>query len=171
MNDQKHQGPGVLCLVVALASSITPTLAAQEPAPQSRWTWTRPVVRYGKWLTAAAAAGLTVLAAREHNRSAKAWDQLLGICRADNQDCAIGADGAYLNPVSEAAYQQSLHYDARARHRLMAGQFAVVVSAALFIADLRRKQNGPPNIPFDPNKLLVAPAAGGGTKIGLRLSY
>jgi hypothetical protein len=154
----------VLGTLLVLAPGIC---QAQEPKSPTRWAWTRPVAHYGKWLTAAAAAGFTVVAAREHNRSSASWDALLGICRTSNADCAIGGNGAYINPIAEATYQRSLYYDARARRRLLAGQVAIVVSAALFIADLRRGQDGPPNIPFDPNKLLVTPAAGGGTNIGV----
>jgi hypothetical protein len=158
-----------LCALLCLAGT-TPALGQDvKPAPQSGSGWTRPVVRYGKWLTAAAAGGLTYLAAREHNQSADSWNRLLTICRIDNADCAIGLDGRYVNPVAEANYQQSLYYDGRARKRLLAGQVALVISAAMFIADLSGGRNGPPNIPFDPNKLLVEPTSDGGARIGLRL--
>lgn len=157
----------LLCLAGAAPAAGQAT--TPEPQPQPRWAWTRPVVRYGKWLTAAAAAGLTYLAAREHHQSTDSWNRLLGICRSNNADCAIGLDGRYINPVAEGNYQQSLYYDARARKRLVAGQVALVISAAMFIADLRGGGSGPPNIPFDPNKILVEPGADGGTRIGLRL--
>jgi hypothetical protein len=131
----------------------------------------RPVVHYGKWVTAAAAIGLTALAAREHDRSARAWSSLIGICAADNADCALGADGRYINPVSEQFYQRSLYYDGRARRRLLAGQIALVITATLFIADLGRGTSEPSNIPFEPNRLLVARASGGGTSVGWRLDF
>jgi hypothetical protein len=158
-----------LALLLAAAN-----LAAQEPKPAPatpRWSWTRPVVRYGKWVTAATAGALTVLGAREHHQSSESWNNLLGICRRNNADCAIGPDGLYVDPLAEANYQRALYYDARARKRLVAGQIALVISAAMFIADLRGGRNGPPNIPFDPNKLLVEPTRDGGTRVGLRLAW
>ena len=158
-------------LVLAACSPLVRLAAQDQPRPQPRWGWTRPAAHYGKWLTVAAAAGLTVMGAREHDKSAVEWRQLLTICRLDNADCALGTDGSYVNPIAEAHYQRSVFYDARARRRLLGGQIALVVSAALFIADVKRGQNGPPNIPFDPNKLLVAPAAGGGTRVGLHLEF
>ena len=159
-----------LCALLCLASTAPALGQDVKPEPRPRWSWTRPVVHYGKWLTAAAAAGMTYLAAREHNRSADSWNNLLTICRLDNADCTIGLDGRYVNPIAEANYQQSLYYDGRARKRLVAGQVALVVTAAMFIADLRGGRNGPPNIPFDPNKLLVEPTSNGGARLGLRLS-
>ena len=126
-----------LLATLFVGTSGVTALTAQETKPDTRWGWTRPVVRYGKWLTAATAAGMTYLAAREHSRSADSWNSLLGICRTNNADCAIGLDGRYVNPIAEANYQQSLYYDARARRRLVAGQVALVISAAMFIADLR----------------------------------
>jgi len=162
-----YTGAGLV--LVALVAG--PPLAAQEASPEPRQSWIRPVARYGKWLTAATAIAFTGLAVREHDQSADAWDQLLDICRADNADCTLGPQGQYLNNIAENFYQRSLFYDARARRRLLAGQVALVVAASLFIVDLSRGKNGPPNIPFDPNRIVVAPGVGGGTKVGLRLEF
>lgn len=158
-------------LLAVLAAAAVSPLAAQQTTPPPRWAWVRPVARWGKWVTAAAAAGFTALAVREHAQSADSWDALLLICRTDNADCAVGPDGRYLNIIAENHYQRSLYYDARARRRLIAGQATLVVAAGLFILDLSRGRNGPPNVPFDPNRIVVAPAAGGGTRIGLRLGF
>lgn len=158
---------GLMLFTVIL---VTP-LAGQEASPEPRQSWIRPVARYGKWLTTATAIVFTSIAVREHSHSAESWDQLMMICRTDNADCTVGADGRYLNTIAENYYQRSLYFDARARRRLLVGQAALVVAASLFIADLTRGPNGPPNIPFDPNKILVAPSADGGTKVGLRLEF
>ena len=50
------------------------------------------------------------------------------------------------------------------------GQTALVLSVAMFVYDLG-KGSGPPNIPFDPEKAIIAPAPGGGTKIGWRVAF
>jgi hypothetical protein len=157
--------------LLLLHAVLVVPVAAQQSAPEPTSSWTRPVAHYGKWVTAAAAIGLTALAVREHNQSADAWDQLLLICRTDNADCTIGPQGTYLDPIAENHYQRALYYDARARRRLVVGQVALVIAAGLFIADLSRGQNGPPNIPFDPNRLVLGTSPGGGTRIGVRLEF
>lgn len=154
-----------------LLLALTAPLAAQQPAAPPAGGWTRPVVRWGKWVGAAVAVGFTAFAASEHAQSADSWDALLLICRTNNADCAVGTDGRYLNIIAEGHYQRSLYYDARARRRLLAGQAALVAAAALFIVDLRRGRDGPPNVPFDPNRLEVGPAAGGGAKLGWRVPF
>jgi hypothetical protein len=160
-----------VALLGLVSVALVAPLAAQEAAPAPGRSWTRPVARWGKWLTAAAAVGFTALAVREHAQSADSWDALLSICRTDNADCAIGPNGRYLNIIAENHYQRSLYFDARARRRLVVGQATLVVAAALFIVDLSRGRNGPPNVPFDPNRLEVGPGAGGGTRIGVRLQF
>ena len=156
--------------LVLLAGAAQP-LAAQQAKPDPDAGWIQPVARYGKWLGVTAAAVLTALAMREHSSSDEAWNSLLEICRADNQDCALRSDGSYINPVSESYYQRSLYFDARARQRLMFGQIALAVSAALFIYDLSGGPKGPPNIPLDPNRIVLGPSPDGRTNIGLRLAF
>ena len=158
-------------LLLILHVVLVLPVAAQQATPEPTGGWTRSVAHYGKWVTAAAAIGLTALAVREHDQSAVAWDRLLLICRTDNADCAVGPDGRYLNNVAEGYYQRSLFYDARARRRLIAGQVALVAAAALFITDLARGPGGPPNIPFDPNKLVVAAGPHGGAMVGVKLDF
>jgi hypothetical protein len=159
------------CHLAVLYVVLTLPLGAQQATPEPRPGWTGPVAHYGKWVTAAAAIGLTALAVREHDQSAVAWDRLMLICRTDNADCAVGPDGRYLNNVAEGYYQRSRYYDARARRRLIGGQVALVVAAALFITDLARGPGGPPNIPFDPDKLIVAPGPLGGAMVGVKLDF
>lgn len=156
---------------ILLTAAWTAPLCSQEAGPEPRQSWIRPVARYGKWLTTATAIVFTSIAVREHTHSAESWDQLMLICRTDNADCTVGPDGRYLNTIAENYYQRSLYFDARARRRLLIGQAAVVVAASLFIADLTRGPNGPPNIPFDPNKLVLEPTGAGRTKIGWRLEF
>jgi hypothetical protein len=158
-----------LLVALTLPLAAAGALAAQATPARNATSWTRPVTRYGKWVTAATAIGFTALAAREHQRSADAWDLLVDICRADFADCATGPDGRYLNGVTEQHYQRSLYYDARARRRLLAGQLSLLVSAVFFLADLRRGQSDPENIPFDPDKLVFTPDGRGGALVGLRL--
>ena len=128
----------------------------------------RGMVHYGKWLFAAGAVGFTILGEHEHRRAQHFWTQLLRMCQADNQNCALGDDGRYLNFQAEVLYDQSVFYDHRARHRLIAGQLSLLGAAAMFIADLSGKVEKPGNIPF--HGLLVTPAQNG-LQLGLRLTF
>jgi len=107
-------------------------------------------VHYGKWLTAGAAVAFTVMAAHEHGRSRADWDDLLSLCRSTADACLRGSDGRYVRTDAEALYQHSLYYDRRANRRLLGAQTSLLVTAALFILDLRGRNDGPDNIPFSP---------------------
>jgi len=126
------------------------------------------VVHYGKWLLAAGAVGFTILGEHEHRRSQHFWTQLLRMCQADNQSCALGDDGRYLNSQAEGLYERSVYYDHRARHRLIAGQLTLLGAAAMFIADLSGKVEKPGNIPF--HGLRVAPVRDG-VQLGMRVAF
>ena len=159
----------VLLLVVALAPAAG--LRAQEPAAStSPSTWKRPAIHWSKWVTLGAAATLTALAEREHRSSQREWDQLLQICLANNNDCAIGTDGRYVTYQSELHYEKSIYYAHRARRRLIGGQLGLLASAALFIADLHGGTDQPKNIPF--HAMEVTPGLGGnGVNVGVRLRF
>ena len=174
------------CVLVAIAI-LTPALVSaqsvarrhdatlQEHAPWNGAPW-RPgtgwakggVVHYGKWLLAAGAVGFTILGEQEHRRSQRFWNQLLRLCQTDNQSCALGNDGRYLNFGAEVLYEESVYYDHRARNRLLVGQVSLLGSAAMFIADLSRKADKPGNIPF--HGMTVAPV-GNGVQVGMRVAF
>ena len=161
-------------VLLAMSSALTgwATLAsAQGPGvPRDRASWTRGVIHYGKWVTAGATVGLTVLGAKEHRRSAREWDQLIAICRANNADCTTGPDGRYVDASAELRYQLALYYDRRANRRLLGGQLSLLATAAMFIADLRHGKDGPENIPFAPLTVSTDPS-GGGARVGVRLPF
>lgn len=155
------------------AAAGAPRLVAQDslaPAPRTSQHWTRPVVHYGKWLSAASAVGFTLLAAHEHDTANRSWQQLLDLCRQDNTACQVGADGRYATYQAERLYQQTLYYDRRARHRMIVGQISVLTSAALFILDLRHGGGGPPNIPFHGLRLTAEPV-GDGARMEVQIPF
>lgn len=165
----------VACAALLLALCASRATAAQTASAHlqsdvARGTWGHATVRYGKWLTAAGAVALTWMGAREHARSAAAWDDLLDLCRADNANCVLGANGRYLNAIAEAHYQTSLHFDRRARVRLLGGQGALLLSVGLFVIDLRRGKDGPENIPF-PSLEVDGGPLGDGAWLGLRFAF
>jgi hypothetical protein len=147
------------------------TLYARSVQDVGRTTWRRTTVHYGKWLTAGAAVGLTVMAAHEHGRSRGEWNQLLAICRSADDACARDPDGRYARADAEALYQRSLAYDRRANHRLLGAQASLLVTAALFILDLHPGRDEPDNIPFAPLRVTVEPSRDGAALVGLRLTF
>ena len=163
-------------VVLALNLGLGTTLATAAPAqaPPARHALApslgRSAVHYGKWLTAGAAVALTVMGAHEHGYSRRDWDNLLVICRSADAACARGNDGRYVNSSAEFLYQRSLYYDRRANRRLLGAQGALLVTAALFILDLRGRNDDPDNIPFSPLRVSVDPR-GGGALVGMRIAF
>ena len=152
-------------LYLALA---TPALG-QSPAakPMER----DPFIRYGKWLTAGATAAFTLMAARQHDHSHRAWNELLDMCRSASDACARGSDGTYIRFEAEALYQRSLGYDRRANRRLLGAQASLLATAVLFILDLRgHTGGGPDNIPFRPLKVTLEPTSDGAA-VGMRIAF
>ena len=149
-------------------AALGTTLAAQgtPPAPGG---WQKPAVHYGKWLTAGAAVAFTVLAEREHRQSRREWDALLDICRSSMNACTLGPDGRYLRSDAEQLYERSLHFDRRANRRLLGAQLSLLVTATLFILDLRRGDDGPDNIPFH-GRVTVEPTPDGAS-VGMRFAF
>ena len=45
------------------------------------------IPHYGKWVTAAGVAALTIMGAAEHRQSKRQWDQLLTICHSAQDAC------------------------------------------------------------------------------------
>ena len=156
-----------------LALAVAAPLTAQEVSPAlhvRHAAWSRVLVHYGKWAAAATAVTFTALGAHEHQNSNRVFSQLLDRCRANVVDCTLGPDGSYLDPASEQLYQTSIHFDRRARLRLLLGQASLLASAGLFLADLRHHANGPDNIPYRGLKLTVEPRIDG-ARVGVRVMF
>lgn len=172
-------------ILAALLVALVPTLEAQaqsafsylpsavSEADSRRLTAdsraVRGAVHYGKWLTAAGTATFTLMAAREHRFSRREWDALLDICRSADEACATGPDGRYLRADAEQRYQNSRAFDKKANRRLLGAQVSLLVTAALFILDLRPGA-GPENIPFAPVRVTVEPT-GDGAAAGVRIAF
>ncbi len=158
-----------LCLLAQLVTGVA--LHGQEapvqPAPQG---WTRGVVHYGKWVTAATAVGLTIWAAREHASAQDEWRSLIALCRDNNAACQLRSDGRYVDYNAELLFQLTTYYDRRARSRLIGGQVSLLASAALFIMDLRHQKGNPPNIPFHGLELTAEPL-GSGARVGIQMRF
>jgi hypothetical protein len=169
----------VLAVTSAGASPLAAPLAAQGGAPARFSSAAREEaialpeqpsfrpLRVAKWSTAvltAAAAGFGLAA---HSRADELYRQLEEACAADPHACSERLpDGAYADPELEALYQDVLRQDSRARLMLVGSQIGVAATVLFFILDLR-EDSTPPNIPFDPQRLRLAPRSGGGVEVGV----
>ena len=146
----------VLALALALSLSLPVSGAAQEVGP---------LIRYGKWLLAAGAVTMNLLAAQAHGNADDAFDQVELACFDDPDRCALNTDGAYADESVEAAYQESLHYDRVARRWLILGETALVGATAMFVWEFTKKKHKPDNIPFEPEVRVLRDATGVGIRI------
>jgi hypothetical protein len=147
-----------LALALALALVLAPQAAAQDSGP---------LVRYGKWVLAAGALGMNLLAAQAHDRAENAFDAIEDACFENPLRCQVDGGGAYSDREIEGLYQASLRYDRRARTWLIAGETALVGAAALFVLEFTRKKHKPDNIPFEPEVRSLRQATG----IGVRINW
>ena len=145
-----------LTALLTLALATTPA-AAQESGP---------LVRYGKWVLAAGAVGMNLLAARDHGRADDAFDAIESRCFQDANRCRLDPDGRYLDPEIEGFYQTSLRNDRSARRWLIGGETALLGAAALFVWEMTRKTHKPDNIPFEPEVRALNRATGIGIRVG-----
>jgi hypothetical protein len=148
----------LLALLLGAVQPLSAQRATAYGGPRTAYTvqrdfFRRSVPHYGKWLTAAGAAALTVMGAAEHRQSKREWDQLLTICHSAPDACNTGPDGRYLRDDAEQLYQLSRQYDRRANHLLLGAQGTLLLTTALFIIDLH--PGGPGNIPFPASQLQV----------------
>jgi hypothetical protein len=135
---------------------------------EQRASFQRRIIHAGKWLTAAAAIGFTVMASNQHGHSRRDWKALLEICRSASDACLLGPDGRYLRADAEALYERSRRYDALANRWLVAAQLSLVTTTALFIIDLDAG-NGPENIPY-PSQIRVG-SVGSGAGVEMRIAF
>jgi hypothetical protein len=147
----------------ALGLAVLATLPADAVAQQ-----VGPVIRYGKWVLAAGAVGMNLLAAQSHNDADDAFERVEDACLENDLRCILTPDGTYADPLVEADYQSSLHHDRMARRWLIFGETALVGAAAMFVWEFTRKKHEPDNIPFEPE---VTTLRDGTTRFGLRVAF
>jgi hypothetical protein len=126
-----------------------------------------PLFKYGKWVLAAGALGMNYLAAKDHDRADDNFDLLEQRCFANSALCDLNDSGRYRDELNEIYYQQSVHYDRRARRLLIAGEAALIGSATIFVLELTRRTSKPNNIPFEADIRSLRQATG----VGLRVSF
>jgi hypothetical protein len=145
-----------------LSFERAPALQERTPSP-----W-RPV-RIAKWTLTFASAGTALYGFMQNREADDAYGTLEHMCQDNFARCRNRLPGgAYADPSMEAQYQRVRSLDGRARAALIAGQLGVATSVVLFIIDLRNQQ-GPPNIPYEPERLELAPSGDGGLSLRVRL--
>ena len=107
-------------------------------------------VKYGKWALVAAAVGMGLKAASDHNAADRAFNRLTSYCEDQPNGCAQGPGGRYTDPVAERYYQSSLSKDRHARGWLLGGEVTILGAVGLFVWELSRPKALPKNIPFEP---------------------
>jgi hypothetical protein len=147
---------------LALALSLTVLAPSAGEAQKSG-----PLIKYGKWVLAAGAVGMNLLAAQAHDRADEAFDALENACFENSIRCIVGPDGTYADRQLEGLYQTTLHYDRRARLWLIGGETALLGAAALFVLEFTRKTHKPDNVPFEPEIRSLRQATG----VGIRVAW
>lgn len=138
--------------------------AAEVPAVPSRPSFR--ALRVAKWSTAAATAAIAGFGLAAYTRADDRYRELERACVEDPEACAQRLpNGAYADARLESMYQDVLRYDSRARLALIGSQLGLAASVVFFILDLR-DDTTPPNIPYDPRALRVAPGRDGGVEFG-----
>jgi len=123
---------------------VAPTSAAAQMS--------RPLVKDGKWVALAASIGFNIAAADAHNDANRSFDRIDARCAAPNAlRCELEQSGRYVDPVTEQLYQETLALDEKATRWLIAGEAALLGATALFVWELTRSVDSPPdNEPFAP---------------------
>ena len=130
-------------LLAALVAAAPTTAAAQT---------SRSLVKYGKWVVVAASIGFNLAAADAHGDANRAFDRIEARCADPNQvRCDLDTSGQYIDAVTERLYQETLDLDRKAERWLIAGEAALLGATAMFIWELTRRSDSPPeNEPFAP---------------------
>ncbi len=158
----------VRLILTALLVAGGPAAAQQTTAPHPAATRVPVTVRYGKWALLGTSLAMNLAALHQHHVADSIFGDLAARCTpADHALCDTDPAGRYLDAGSEAIYQSSLSADRRARTWLVAGESALLGSAALFIWELARPAGPPRNIPFTPELRQV----GSRTVVGVRLAF
>lgn len=138
----------LVAALAALALLAPVAQAAAQAAPRTSADPWRPT-RIAKWTLLAVAAGFGVYAIRENARAEDAYEALRRRCDRDPGLCQVQG-GEYTDAESEQLYDRANTLDRRAQVGILAGEGALLGSAAFFILDLRHG-GSPENIPYDPN--------------------
>lgn len=140
--------------------------AQSQPGPPDARPWIVSAAKWVKWPTLAAAVGLTAVAIARKADADDFYDRLQVFCRDEPNECAVGPNGAYVNPQAEGLYQETVRLDGQARNWMIGGQGFLFVSGGLFLLDLVAGAHKPENIPYVPLEAYATPGT-----LGLRWRF
>ena len=123
-------------------SACRSPLSSPVVAPAARAQGTSPLIKYGKWVLAAGAVGMNVLADRSHDHADEQFGAIRDRCFANSALCAVDGDGRYVNRDTETLYQNSLRYDRHARRWLFGGETALQAPACARFATAGHRSLG-----------------------------
>ena len=126
-----------------------------------------PVIHYGKWLALGGAVAFGVAAKQNNDKAESAYDELSDRCFDLPASCIQGPNGEYLDPVTEALYDESNRYDHRAGRYLIAAEVTFAAAVAGFVFELINRRDHVPTIPFEPH----VEASSVSTRVGLTLKF
>lgn len=153
---------------LAAAALVAALTLAAAPVAAQQATGSPPLVKWGKWALLAGSVGMNLLAHDAHEEANDLFAQIEERCALDAALCFTWQDtGEYLNPETEALYQETLRYDRQARGWLVGGQAALLGAAALFIWEFTRPETLPENIPFEPEVEVGVRE----TRVGVNVSF
>ncbi|HEX7049123.1 MAG TPA: hypothetical protein VF188_02840 [Longimicrobiales bacterium] len=164
-----------LCLIAALRPALAFTQDTTRAGPQPDAA-TRPVrtdawrpLRVAKWAT----LGTAILSVGYGFAASLAadtrYDRIEAACAAADARCERrSASGAYADAQLQRLHDEAQRLDGRARLALLAGQVAAAASVLLFILDLQENP-APPNVPYEPPRIRLAPSTDGGARLTVRV--
>lgn len=116
-------------------------------------------------------AGASLYGFHVHGQADDEFRALQRICDADPERCrARNPDGSFSDADLEGRYQEVLDKDGSARAALILAQVGFAATIVLFIMDLGGSET-PPDIPFEPPKLLVTPDGATGLSYSMPLPF
>jgi hypothetical protein len=129
----------------------------------------RPIA-VAKWGALLGAAGAAAYGFIRNGEADDLFRALELACNANRAVCGVRTpDGAYADAALESMYQDVLAHDRTSQRALLASQVGVAVGVVLFLIDLRADDR-PADIPYEPRRIDVAPARGGGISLSARLT-
>ena len=124
----------------------------------------RPIA-VAKWGALVGAAGAAAYGFVRNGEADDLFRELEVACNANRAVCGLRTpDGAYADAALEAMYQDVLARDRTSQRALLASQVGVGLGVLLFLIDLRAEDR-PADIPYEPRRVEIAPARGGGLTV------
>lgn len=109
-----------------------------------------PLVHYGKWVTLGSSIALGALAHAKNQDAKASFGTLRQRCFDVPVSCLVGGDGRYLDPGTEALYDETTRLDHQASRLLIGAEISFAASAVGFVWELMHRRDQTPTIPFEP---------------------